>query len=453
MRHYIFPYKEVGTNKKIIIYGVGGVGKQYISQLMCDINSAGVSIVYAIDQKGYYTFSKLHGVKVYDPSILGGVADSDYDYVVIAVENEKTAHIIRENLIGMGVKENKIVHCIEYYDDIVSMDSEKVKQYFKPSFSYFGEDLIVKSLFTMIGIDNPSYLDIGCNHPYNGNNTALLYLSGSRGINIDANQYCIDLVKQERTDDECICCGVLTQDCEKDFFVIGDCNPLNSFNEEYIDWYIDKYISKEAMEKEKRKISCYSLDTIVRKFCNGNFPDFFDLDIEGMDDAVIASYDFSQNGPKVICVETHSEDVINQLVKQGYNLALETIHNSIFIKKEAFYGDARLYSEVDKKYEAIISAIDAVNKEKASVVIYGVGKVGKYLYEKMTCGDYILPIEGFMVSDTKNNPIYWMGKSVKKTGEYDTNSIIVVALASHNQKGIRDYLEANGYQNIVMLDL
>lgn len=189
-----------------------------ISQLLRDINGTGISIEYAIDQGGYYTFNKLHRVKAYDPSILGEMSDDDYDYVVIAVENGNTIHTIRENLLGLGVKENKIIHCIYYYDDIVSMTSEKVRKYLKPSFSYFGEDLIVKSLFTSMGIDNPSYLDIGCNHPYNGNNTVLLYMSGSKRINIDANQYCIDLVKQERPDDESICCGVLTQDCENRFF-------------------------------------------------------------------------------------------------------------------------------------------------------------------------------------------------------------------------------------------
>ena len=34
---------------------------------------------------------------------------ADFDYIIIAVENEKIAESIRQNLIGMGFDENKIL--------------------------------------------------------------------------------------------------------------------------------------------------------------------------------------------------------------------------------------------------------------------------------------------------------------------------------------------------------
>lgn len=83
----------------------------------------------------------------------------------------------------------------------------------------------------MLGIEKPSYLDIGCNHPYVGSNTALLYLTGSHGWNIDANHRCIEMMKSERPDDDNICCGVLTENGQKDFYILDDMSPLNSFNE------------------------------------------------------------------------------------------------------------------------------------------------------------------------------------------------------------------------------
>lgn len=340
MRHFLFPFNDVGEGARVILYGVGEAGKQYVSQICDDkCNPSGVGIVCAVDQDGYYQHKKLHEVSVSKPAILNTMTGGDYDYVVIAVDNSDTEKVIRENLLSWGVPEKKIVYNNVYYDDIVSLYSESVKPFYKPSFSYFGEDRIVKNLFTMIGIEKPTYLDVGCNHPYEGNNTALLYLTGSTGINIDANMNCIELMQKERPDDLSVCCGILTQEGEKEFFILDDYSPLNSFNETYIDNYVDHFISKKGMKKQTRKISCYTLQSFLDKYCDGEFPDYFDLDIEGMDEAVIASYDFSKNGPKVICVETHSPDVKKQLISQGYKFVLQTMHNMILIKS-SLLGDA-----------------------------------------------------------------------------------------------------------------
>jgi hypothetical protein len=55
----------------------------------------------------------------------------------------------------------------------------------KKSFSQTGEDLIVEFIFNDIGVDYPSYIDIGAHHPYYLNNTQIFYLKGCRGINIE----------------------------------------------------------------------------------------------------------------------------------------------------------------------------------------------------------------------------------------------------------------------------
>ena len=45
------------------------------------------------------------------------------------------------------------------------------------------------------------YIDVGCFHPLNRNNTYLLYLNEWRGINIDISQFSIDLFNFLRPDD------------------------------------------------------------------------------------------------------------------------------------------------------------------------------------------------------------------------------------------------------------
>ena len=450
MARYFFPFSEVKEGSRVIIYGSGEVGRQYISE----INSfGGVSIVCVLDQNGYYTFKKMHSFKVYEPSYICKLRDEDYDYVVIAVASENNARVMKDNLITLGVPEIKIVYNLRCADDINSFANPELTKWMRPSFSFFGEDIIVKNIFTMIGIESPSYLDIGCNHPYNGSNTALLYLSGSNGWNIDASPKCIELMKKERPDDNNLCCGVMTEEGTKDFFILGDTNMLNSFSEDYIKFYVETYIDKNGVNTQSEKIDCYTLKTIIDKYCDGVFPDFLDLDIEGMDDQVIASYDFSDNGPKVICVETHSPIVKDQLSSQGYTFVLSTTHNSIYLRNEYATGDSYLNLQVDKALEKLICKEKISDNTGKRIVIYGCGKVGRHVFEKLTCGIKSYPVEGFMVRDKEENPDFWMSKPVKEIGEYPTEScMIIVALVNSKSEGVEQDLRNAGYTDILLLD-
>ena len=55
----------------------------------------------------------------------------------------------------------------------------------------FGEDVQVDKFFH--NKSNGFYVDVGCYHPLEGNNTYLLHKRNWRGINIDANSLSIDL--------------------------------------------------------------------------------------------------------------------------------------------------------------------------------------------------------------------------------------------------------------------
>ena len=56
----------------------------------------------------------------------------------------------------------------------------------KKSYSMLGEDLVVKNFFKKK--TNGTYVDVGCYHPIDGNNTHLLFKNGWNGINIDLNK-------------------------------------------------------------------------------------------------------------------------------------------------------------------------------------------------------------------------------------------------------------------------
>ena len=53
----------------------------------------------------------------------------------------------------------------------------------KNYYSFSGVDIIVNNIFKKY--NNGYYLDIGCQHPINNNNTYLLHKRGWSGVNID----------------------------------------------------------------------------------------------------------------------------------------------------------------------------------------------------------------------------------------------------------------------------
>ena len=78
-----------------------------------------------------------------------------------------------------------------------------LKYYFKRSYSQFDEDLFLKKYFE--NKKKGFFVDIGCHHPFKGNNTFLLYKLGWSGINIDLNKISIDLFNIARPRDINIC--------------------------------------------------------------------------------------------------------------------------------------------------------------------------------------------------------------------------------------------------------
>ena len=336
MKRYLFPRDVITEESRVVIYGAGKICRQYISQIIGE--EINVHIVCVVDHIGFVREKKLHDAMVYPLEMLSKIAPDDYDYILIAIENTAVVAEVKNLLHRTGIPENKIVHAIRAYQEIKSLEDPEILQYSRPSFSWSGEDVIIWDIFARLGINAPTYLDIGCNHPYVCSNTALFYLTGSHGVNIDANINCIRLMEQERPDDCNLCCGIAVEDGEKDFYMVGDLDQGNSFFEHFLAKNCRNGALVMPEHIPSHKVKCHTLQTIVERYCGSVFPDFFDLDIEGMDADVIGSYDFSLNGPKVICAEIlGNQQAQGQLLSQGYIKFFETRHNAIFLRKE--YSD------------------------------------------------------------------------------------------------------------------
>ncbi|WKN40722.1 FkbM family methyltransferase [Tunicatimonas pelagia] len=224
-----------------------------------------------------------------------------------------------------------------------SPESNKEGKYVKKTYAQSGEDVIVHHLFKSLGIDYPSYIDIGAHHPFHISNTALFYDNGCRGINIEPDPAKFKLFEKYRSQDVNLNIGIGAIEEKADFYVMS-VNTLNTFSKEEA-YRLDRETNYKIVDKLTLEVN--TVKNIVRKYCNNIFPDFLSLDVEGLDEVILQSIDFTQSKPTVICVETITfapkekqnkiTSIIDFLTTQGYFIYADTYINSIFIDKDKWH--------------------------------------------------------------------------------------------------------------------
>ena len=99
---YLFPFEKITPGSKILIYGAGLVGQEYLRQI--EITKY-CTVVGFLDRKQPIGISLK--VPVYNPEIVQTI---DYDYVVLAVNNNTYCNDMCETLWKLGTEREKIVH-------------------------------------------------------------------------------------------------------------------------------------------------------------------------------------------------------------------------------------------------------------------------------------------------------------------------------------------------------
>lgn len=205
------------------------------------------------------------------------------------------------------------------------------------SFSQHGEDLLVVNIFNRLGIDKPSYLDIGAHHPYNISNTALLYRRGSRGINVEANPNLMAAFVKMRPEDINLNVGVAGTSGVMRFYMIDDHSGRNTFNRAEAEKFVAQ--NPEFSITKTLDVSAITINDVVSNYAKAFFPDFLSLDVEGFDESILKSMDPKLGRPKVICVETidaKGVDILslkNYLHEVGFMSLVVMGGNTIFVDK------------------------------------------------------------------------------------------------------------------------
>jgi FkbM family methyltransferase len=211
----------------------------------------------------------------------------------------------------------------------------KKKIVLKTSYSQQGEDLILDFIFNVKGIKNPYYMDIGANHPINLSNTYYFYNKGNTGICIDPNVDYTSEYKKMRPKDLFLPIGVTNEENNTIPYYKMSWPEFNTFDKEQAEKVQEKYKGRnDIIEVINHKV--VNINEVLKTHCKQRI-DFLNLDIEGLDVALLKSWDFSLQTPRVICVETkdlktgqEDEEIDIFLLSKGYSCLAKNLINSIY---------------------------------------------------------------------------------------------------------------------------
>ena len=161
----------------------------------------------------------------------------------------------------------------------------------KKSFSSNSVDLIIGELFK--NQEKGIYIDVGCNHPFIGNNTYKLFKKGWNGINIDLDYTFIDSFKFHRPKDDNIQIGVSDKSGEQEMYFHHERSAINT---------LENSRGKNAILKKNIKTS--TLNNIIEKsnFKNKEI-DYVSIDVEGFELNVLKGFDLKKYKPKALSIE------------------------------------------------------------------------------------------------------------------------------------------------------
>ena len=162
----------------------------------------------------------------------------------------------------------------------------------------------------------------------------ILYQNGWRGINIDANEFSIDLFNFVRPHDVNFNIAISDKNEKIDFFSSKAHDPQSTASKFFLKYdYIDK-----NRKYNKKKIQAKTLDHVLKNSkYSGKKIDFLNIDVQGYDYKVLKSLNFKVYKPKYICVEiqfVNKNKIMNFLTRKKYKKVWTGINSYIFKRSQ-----------------------------------------------------------------------------------------------------------------------
>ena len=309
--------------KNVFLYGAGKICRKYLPLIANDYNIIGI-----IDKNYEAIKSTVYGIPV--------VSINDYieGTPIIVTSNNENFSSISETL-----KEHNITNYSLYTEYALdSLDKrQRLISYASPNEM---EDVILYNVFE--DYDEIYYIDVGCNDPFWGSVTKLLYdMKNASGINIDPQEEFIEYARHERPRDVSLCYAVSDEEGTCEMFLQGGATTLKCEN------IVDKYYIGTARTVTR------TLKSICNEYVDSNQKiDLLKIDVEGFEKKVLLSADFMMYRPSVVLVESTLPftDIpcYNEweyiLIDNNYHFAFSYGVNRYYVADEMSYLDSRFVS-------------------------------------------------------------------------------------------------------------
>lgn len=209
------------------------------------------------------------------------------------------------------------------------------------SYAQCGEDLIVRFLLLeVLARTEVRYLEIGAHDPWFLSNTALFYRMGFRGVLVEPDAVLCRNLRRHRRGDVCVNAGISDSDgIEADFYVLS-ARTLSTLSREDA----ERHVAAGHRIEQVVKVPLLRLNRLIREHFSCR-PEFVSIDVEGLDDAILRSFDFDACRPDVLCVETlshsrdrrewkKSADILAFMREKRYFAYADTFINTIFVNQD-----------------------------------------------------------------------------------------------------------------------
>lgn len=189
---------------------------------------------------------------------------------------------------------------------VLSAPATPEDEYYRVSFSQEGEDLILLSLFD--GQPSGFYVDVGAHHPRKYSNTLALYSRGWSGINIDAMPGSMQPFRETRARDINLELAIADERRVLTFYEFNE-PALNGFDPDLARRRAGLVPAGQPPGAAfriiaERQIPTVTLtDVLAEHLPAGREIDLLNVDVEGLDLAVLASNDWTRYRPTVILAE------------------------------------------------------------------------------------------------------------------------------------------------------
>lgn len=204
------------------------------------------------------------------------------------------------------------------------------------SYAQEGEDLVIDRFLNQK--NDGFYIDIGAHHPKRFSNTYRFYQKGWKGINIDAMPGSMRAFRELRPRDINIELGISRHKGSLDYYIFNE-PALNTFSkvEAEIKDKLEMYHIKNIISVRTQPL----MQVLAEYLPNQQKIDFLSIDVEGMDEEVLRTNDWTLYRPAYLMVEAignqdlegyiENNTMHSYLKDKGYTLVAKTF-NTLFYK-------------------------------------------------------------------------------------------------------------------------